>query len=130
MRESLVATGISLAAFAFGAQPAAAQVPAAGAADMAGDWTVDLRPSLEDAAYSQPMSLAVANDRTLSGEFYGSPILAGRAGTSQGRTCAAFRTEDGSGPYHHSACLVEGRLVGQSWGEGRGFVLAWTAERD
>jgi hypothetical protein len=98
-------------------------------ANMAGSWTVDLRPSLNDAPYSQPMVLKIAPDRTVTGSFYNSDILAGRAGRGQGRGCIAFRTTDGKGMYHSSACLVDGKMVGQTWAEGRGFVLPWTAER-
>jgi hypothetical protein len=96
---------------------------------LAGEWLVDLRLSTDDDAYSQPMRLDVAEDLSVSGEFYGSAITKGRVGSAQGRTCIAFRSSDNSGPYQHAACLVDGRLVGQSWSEGRGFVLPWTAER-
>ena len=85
---------------------------AAGIADMAGQWTVDLRPDLADKPYTQPMRLEIAAD-----------------GTGQGRSCVAFRTSDGVGLYHSQACLVDGRMVGTTWAEGRTFLLPWTAER-
>lgn len=96
-------------------------------AQLAGEWTVDLRPSLDDAVYTQPMVLTIAKDGVVTGSFYQSDILAGRAGRGQGRLCIAFRTTDGAGFYHSAACLVEGKLVGQTWAEGRNFVLPWTA---
>ena len=99
------------------------------AVQLSGSWTVDLRPDLADAPYSQPMILAVDADGVVTGSFYNSEILGGRAGTGQGRTCIAFRTTDGQGFYHSSACLVDGRMVGQTWAEARKFVLPWTAER-
>lgn len=99
------------------------------AAALSGEWTVDLRLSLDDAPYSQPMVLAVDGEGAVTGSFYNSEILAGKVGTAQGRTCVAFRTTDGSGFYHTSACLVDGKMVGQTWSEGRGFVLPWTAVR-
>ena len=102
---------------------------AGGVADMAGSWKVDLRLKLTDAPYSQPMQLAIAPDGKVSGSFYNSEILAGKAGTAQDRTCVAFRTTDGSGLYHSQACLVDGRMVGTTWAEGRNFILPWTAER-
>ena len=98
-------------------------------AAMAGKWTVDLRPSLDEKEYTQPMELVIAADRTVTGSFYNSEILAGKAGRGQGRVCVAFRTTDGQGLYHSSACLVGGKMVGQTWAEGRAFVLPWTAER-
>ena len=123
---ALVATAPALAATAV-APPL--QRPAAYAA-MEGNWTVDLRISLDDAPYSQPMILHIAPDRTVTGSFYNSDILAGRAGTAQGRSCLAFRTTDGNGLYQTSACLVGGKMVGQTWAEGRNFVLPWTAEKN
>ena len=99
------------------------------AAALSGEWTVDLRLSLEDDPYSQPMVLDVDAEGTVRGSFYNSEILAGKAGTAQGRTCVAFRTTDGSGFYHTSACLVDGKMIGQTWSEGRNFVLPWTATR-
>ena len=108
---------------------AAASVTDDRAAALSGEWTVDLRPSLDDEPYSQPMILSVDTDGVVTGSFYNSEILAGRAGTAQGRTCVSFRTTDGSGLYHSSACLVDDRMIGQTWAEEREFVLPWTAER-
>ncbi|MDE2619704.1 MAG: hypothetical protein KGL54_06030 [Sphingomonadales bacterium] len=118
---------IGLLAWAAAAVSGSSQPPVYAAIE--GAWTVDLRVSLDDAPYSQPMVLHIAADRTVTGSFYNSEILAGRAGTAQGRSCVAFRTTDGSGFYHTSACLMDGRMVGQTWAEGRNFVLPWTAER-
>ena len=112
------------------AMVAAAAPPSKTYAAMEGNWTVDLRPSLDDAPYTQPMVLKIAPDKTVTGAFYNSEILAGRAGTAQGRSCVAFRTSDGQGLYHTSACLVDGQMVGQTWAEGRNFVLPWTAEKN
>jgi hypothetical protein len=123
-----VANAISSAIVA-GALIAAAPALAAGPADMAGRWTVDLRPSLGDKPYTQPMVLAIAPDGTVTGSFYSSDILAGRTGSGQGRQCVAFRTTDSQGLYHSQACLVDGRMVGSTWAEGRNFLLPWTAER-
>ena len=98
-------------------------------AAIVGEWSVDLRLDLSDAPYRQPMRLAVSDEGIVSGSFYNSDIVAGRIGRAQGRDCVAFRTTDGTGFYHSSACLVDGRMVGQTWSEGRNFVLPWTAER-
>ena len=96
---------------------------------MAGSWTVDLRPKLTDAPYTQPMQLKIAADGSVTGSFYNSEILAGRSNSSRSRTCVAFRTTDGSGFYHSSACLEGGKMVGTTWAEGRNFLFPWTAER-
>ncbi|WP_128892142.1 hypothetical protein [Erythrobacter sp. HKB08] len=92
-----------------------------------GEWTVDLRLSISDPPYTQPMEIRLSHTNEVTGIFYGSQIEAGKLGSAQGRECIAFRTSDNSGAYQHSACLVGAVLVGQSWSEGRGFVLPWTA---
>lgn len=108
----------------FAAATAAAPPPL-----VAGNWTVDLRLSAEDAPYSKPMVLTVAPDGSLSGEFYESIIEAGRFNDKAGRQCVAFRTSDNSGPYQHSACLEGKNIKGISWSTGRNFLLQWTATR-
>lgn len=114
---------VALVALALSA-PAVAAV-----SDMAGTWTVDLRPSLTDKPYTQPMVLKIAADGTVTGSFYNSEILAGRSVSARGRDCVAFRTTDGSGFYHTSACLEGGKMQGTTWAEGRNFLFPWTAER-
>lgn len=98
-------------------------------AALAGAWTVDLRVSEGDSPYNQPMNLTIAADGTVSGDFYNSAISSGRFGRNMGRECVAFVTSDGAGDYQHSACLVDGRMVGQSWAEHRRFLLPWIATR-
>ena len=111
--------------------PVPAATPRAAAyALIEGNWTVDLRLKLDDPVYTKPMMLHIAADRTVTGSFYDSDILAGHAGTAQGRSCIAFRTTDGSGFYHTSACLIGQNMIGQTWAEGRNFVLPWTATRN
>lgn len=107
------------------ALPAAAQDQSG----LAGNWTVDLRPKPDAAAYLKPMTLAIAADGTLTGEFYEYPIDLGKAGATNGRPCFAFRTHDQSGPYHTSGCLIGDHIEGQTWSEGRHFLLTWTATR-
>ena len=119
----------ALVVLALIATPASAETVVERYAPLAGDWKVDLRVSLSDAPYSQPMTIKVAEDGSITGSFYNSDILAGRVGRGQDRKCVAFRTTDGQGLYHSSACLVDGKMIGQTWSEGRNFVLPWTAER-
>jgi hypothetical protein len=109
---------------ALAAMPAHAAVQ-----DLSGSWTVDLRPSLADKTYTQPMVLKIAADGTVTGSFYNSDIIAGRSVSARDRDCVAFRTTDGSGLYHSAACLEGGRMVGTTWAEGRNFLFPWTAER-
>jgi hypothetical protein len=111
------------------AQPAAAPAAADGLDVLAGAWTVDLRLKRSDAPYNQPMTLALAEDGSVQGTFYGSPIEAGRWKSDRGRTCVSFRTRDGAGPYHHSACAGGREVQGQTWAEGRNFLFNWIATR-
>ena len=130
MKIALALLALPLTTAGFNPAPPPPPVPLSPVyAEIEGEWSVDLRPSLDDAAYSKPMVLHIAPDKSLTGSFYDSEILAGKAGTAQGRTCVAFRTTDGNGFYHTSACLADGKMVGQTWSEGRSFVLPWTATR-
>lgn len=127
----MIAT-LLLAAAATLAQPAAPPaepLPAPPAwAALEGQWTVDL--SVEPGSpYTQPMVIDVDVGGVVTGSFYNTPISSGRFGRNQERLCIAFLTSDGMGDYQHSACLVDGRMVGQSWAEHRQFFLPWTASR-
>lgn len=102
--------------------------PALPAQAMDGAWTVDLSTE-PGKPYTQPMSLTLNADGTVSGSFYRSDIQAGRWKTARGRTCVSFRTTDGVGPYHTAACLVGDRVEGQTWAEQRNFLFNWNATR-
>ena len=116
---------IRLAAYLIlAASPAAQTSP-----PLAGEWTVDLRPKPHAPAYLKPMTLTVAPDGKLTGSFYDHAIESGRAIATNGRPCFAFRTSDASGPYQTSGCLNGEVIEGQTWSEGRSFVLVWTARR-
>lgn len=106
-----------------------AATPAAGQPDtLTGHWIVDLS-SRPGTPYTKTMELNLAADGTVSGSFYDSAIEAGRWKTDRGRTCVSFRTTDGVGPYHTSACRNGARVEGQTWAEHRRFLFNWNAER-
>jgi hypothetical protein len=108
----------------------ASAAQAATFADIEGAWIVDLRVNAAtDKPYTQPMILKIEADRRVSGSFYNSDIIDGRASLSNNRLCVAFKTTDGVGLYQHSGCLVDGKVVGQSWAEQRKFLLNWSATR-
>jgi hypothetical protein len=106
----------------------AISVPALAATQMDGRWTVDLSTK-KDEPYTKPMVLTLNADGTVTGNFYESEILAGRWKTDRGRTCVSFRTTDGMGPYHTSACLNGKVVQGQTWAEQRNFLFNWNAVR-
>lgn len=93
-----------------------------------GAWDVDLTTD-PATPYLKRMVVRTESGGTLAGAFYDSTILAGRWTTARGRACVSFRTTDGRGPYHTSACLVGDRLEGQTWAEHRNFLFVWTAAR-
>ena len=77
-----------------------------------------------------PMTLKIAEDGAVSGMFYRGPIEQGLASDNKGAQCFAFTTTDPSGPYHTSGCLSgPSRIEGQTWSEGRHFLMHWVAER-
>ena len=93
-----------------------------------GAWVVDLSTE-PDKPYTQPMTLTLAPDHSVTGSFYQSEIQAGRWKQDRGRLCASFRTSDGQGPYHTAVCLIDGKAVGQTWAEHRDFLFNWVATR-
>ena len=97
--------------------------------DLAGDWTVDLRPTSDSPELVKSMRIDVAPDNTISGTFYDSAIETGRADASKARACFAFTTSDGTGPYQTAGCLVGERIEWQTWSPARGFLITWTAVR-
>ncbi len=103
-------------------------VAAPAAQPMDGAWTVDLSAE-PGKPYTQPMTLKLEADGTVTGSFYNSDIQAGRWKTARGRTCVSFRTTDGQGPYHTAACLVGTEVQGQTWAEHRNFLFNWNAVR-
>ena len=102
--------------------------PAVAMTPLDGTWTVDLSGKPSE-AYTKPMVLTLNADGTVAGSFYESAIEAGRWKTDRGRTCVSFRTTDGVGPYHTSACLAGDLVQGQTWAEQRNFLFNWNAVR-
>lgn len=118
MKHVLAAIAVLIAAAA-AAQPAN---------PLAGRWVVDLTTDPAK-PYQKAMVLDLRADGSVAGTFYDSEIQAGRWKTDRGRTCASFRTTDGAGPYHTSACLRGGVVEGQTWAEHRNFLFNWFAAR-
>jgi hypothetical protein len=120
---------LTLALALFTAAPAIAQTDDHGASQLNGDWTLDLRPTNDAPAYIKTMKLDITLQGVVAGDFYDHVIDDGRAFDAKGRACFAFHTSDNTGPYQTSGCRVGDRIEGQSWSEGRRFLLTWTATR-
>ncbi len=97
---------------------------------LVGTWKVDLRPTPDAAEYFQQFVVTSVDGKRFEGTFYGTPLTQGRINTDWGTIRIAFVTEDGSGPYNHSAVLTNGRLEGLSNSTGRDFLSYWSATKD
>jgi hypothetical protein len=118
---------LSVAALCGCAAPGA-PAPAAATA-LLGTWTVDLRPTPDAPPYLQAFVVTSVQGKAFTGTFYGAPVSQGRINTDWGTLRIAFVTNDGSGPYNHSAVLDGARLEGLSNSTGRDFLAYWSAVR-
>ena len=100
------------------------------ASDLMGVWKVDLRPTPDAEPYVQEFTVESVDGDSITGTFYGTPIQEGRFNVDWGALRFAFVTADGSGPYHHSGLLSNGRLIGMTHSLGRDFLAYWTAVRE
>jgi len=96
---------------------------------LVGTWVVDLRPSPDAPPYLQELVIESVAGLTFAGSFYGAEVTEARINTDWGTLRIAFVTEDGSGPYHHSAVLQGSTLEGLSNSTGRDFLRYWSATR-
>ncbi len=125
---------IAAAALALTIGCSTVQVPApastaVSAPSLVGTWKVDLRPTPDAAPSFQEFVVTSVNGNRFEGTFYGSPLRDGRINTDWGTVRIAFVTEDGSGPYNHSAVLAAGRLEGLTNSTGRDFLSYWSATK-
>jgi hypothetical protein len=111
--------------------PAAAP-PTDDASELLGRWTVDLRSSPSEAAYTQPFIVESVDvtKRSITGSFYNSAISWSRTNTVWGKVVVTFITSDGQGDYVHTATLENGKLVGTSTARHRNLLVPWTATRE
>ena len=101
--------------------------PAPDAQQLIGRWAVDLRAKPGDPGYFQELVVTSVQGSKFSGSFYGAPIEQARINTDWGAVRIAFVTSDQSGPYHHAATLIDGRLEGLTNSSGRDFLAYWRA---
>jgi hypothetical protein len=94
-----------------------------------GQWTVDLRATPSDAAYTQPFRVDSVDveKRQFTGSFYNSEITWSRYNTVWGKLVITFMTSDGTGDYVHTATQVGTSWVGSSTAKHRNLLVPWTA---
>ncbi len=97
--------------------------------ELVGVWKVDLRPTPNDPPYFQEFVVTSVKGKTFAGSFYGAPVEQARINTDWGSVRIAFVTSDQSGPYNHSAILIDGRLEGLTNSTGRDFLSFWSATK-
>lgn len=97
---------------------------------LVGRWKVDLRPTPDAEPYFQAFVVERVEQKTFAGSFYGAPVADARINTDWGAVRVAFTTADGSGAYHHSAVMRDGRLEGMTNSTGRGFLAYWSATKE
>ena len=96
---------------------------------LVGTWVVDLRPLPGASPYIQELVVESVEGLTFAGRFYDTEVTEARINADWGTLRIAFVTEDGSGPYHHSAVLNGSTLEGLSNSTGRDFLRYWSATR-
>lgn len=122
---SLIVTCLCLGACASVSQPVVIDAENL----LLGTWKVDLRPTPDAEPYYKSFVVTSVEGRSFSGRFYDAPISQGRINTDWGKLRIAFETNDGSGPYHHSATFEGDKLEGLSNSTGRDFLAYWSAVR-
>jgi hypothetical protein len=129
--SALIAPAFSTAMAAPPATPPVVPPPAAAAdpKQLIGTWRVDLRSVPGATPYYQSFVITSVQDGSLRGKFYSTEIKDGRINKDWGPVYFAFTTRDGTGAYHSSGRLINGRLEGTTNAVGRGFLSVWTAER-
>lgn len=95
-----------------------------------GVWDVALHYDASQAPSATSLDIRSEDAGALIGSFYGTEFEIARTVVFNDELRISFITSDGSGPYASSARLLpDGTLSGQTLSTGRGFLMAWTAER-
>ncbi len=96
-----------------------------------GSWDVALYFSADAPPSATVMEITAVNaDGTLEGSFYQSAFETGRFRRDGESWIISVITSDTSGIYATSGRLgPDGMIEGQTLSVGRGFLMAWTAER-
>lgn len=98
-----------------------------------GDYTVCLHYSAELPPSKTTMTIASADpaegSAAVTGNFYGSPFITAKIAKRPDRTVFFATTEDASGRYIHSGELRDDQIKGQTFSEGRDFLMPWVARK-
>ncbi len=91
-----------------------------------GTWLLDLRPDPNSEAYLKDFILSPTKGNEFEGEFYGSQFTGGYFNTDWENIYFAFTTGDKENVYYHSGYIIDNKIFGISYSEGRKFTSHWT----
>jgi len=128
IRTALIAPLALLSACAALPEARAEDEPKVAVEDLIGTWDVALFFSEDAPPSSTEMVVTAVDDGVLTGTFYGSPFLEGRAIVFDDEILFTVVTADGSGEYLTSGELDDDEIEGQVLSVGRGFLMAFEAE--
>jgi teichoic acid D-alanine hydrolase len=91
-----------------------------------GTWVLDLRPDPNSEPYLKDFILTPTKGKEFEGEFYGTKFTGGYFNTDWDCLYFAFTTGDKDNVYYHSGYIIDNRISGISYSEGRKFTSHWT----
>lgn len=94
-----------------------------------GTWLLDLRPDPTSEPYFKDFLIAPTKGREFSGEFYGTKFTGGYFNTDWENLYFAFTTGDKENTYYHSGYIIDNKIYGISYCEGRKFTSHWTGTK-
>lgn len=91
-----------------------------------GIWTLDLRPEPNSEPYLIDFILTPTKSKEFEGEFYGTKFTGGYFNTDWEHLYFAFTTGDKDNVYYHSGYIIDNKIYGITYSEGRKFTSHWT----
>lgn len=94
-----------------------------------GTWLLDLRPEPNSQPYLKDFILTPTKGKEFEGEFYGTKFTGGYFNTDWENVYFAFTTGDKDNVYYHSGYIIDNKIFGISYSEGRKFTSHWTGTK-
>ncbi len=94
-----------------------------------GTWVIDLRPGPNSEAYLKDFIITPGNEKSFSGEFYGTAFSTGKFNTEWEYLFFAFTTSDKENIYYHSGFIDGDNIFGISYSADRKFITHWTGKK-
>lgn len=94
-----------------------------------GTWLLDLRPDPNSDPYLKDFIITPTTGKEFEGEFYGTKFTGGYFNTDWENVYFAFTTGDKDNVYYHSGYIIDDKIFGISYSEGRKFTSHWTGTK-